>query len=69
MSFTNPPEAAILGINAITDRAVVRDGQIVIRPILTYVITYDHRITEGTTAAAFGASLIKLIENPALLLV
>ena len=65
----NQPESAILGTGAITERAVVRDGQIVIRPIMTYYLTYDHRVVDGAVAARFMASLIKLLENPNLLLI
>ena len=65
----NQPESAILGTGAITERAVVRDGQIVIRPIMTYYLTYDHRVVDGAVAARFMASLIKLLENPSLLLI
>lgn len=65
----NQPESAILGTGAITDRVVVRDGQIVIRPIMTYYFTYDHRVIDGAVAAKFMASVIKLLENPNLLLI
>jgi len=63
----NQPESAILGTGGITDRAVVRDGQIVIRPIMTYYFTYDHRVINGAVATQFMASVIRLLENPALL--
>ena len=63
----NQPEAAILGTGGITDRAVVRDGQIVIRPIMTYYFTYDHRVFTGAVAAQFMASATRLMENPDLL--
>ncbi|MEE9398663.1 MAG: dihydrolipoamide acetyltransferase family protein [Dehalococcoidales bacterium] len=65
----NQPESAILGTGAITDRVVVRNGQIVIRPIMTYYFTYDHRVIDGAVAAKFMASVIKLLENPNLLLI
>jgi len=65
----NQPESAILGTGAITERAVVRDGQIVIRPIMTYYFTYDHRVIDGAIAAKFMASVIELLENPRLLMV
>ncbi|MCD6453465.1 MAG: 2-oxo acid dehydrogenase subunit E2 [Dehalococcoidales bacterium] len=60
----NQPESAILGIGGITDRAVVRDGQIVIRPIMTYYFTYDHRIIYGAVAAQFIGGLTQLLGNP-----
>lgn len=65
----NQPESAILGTGAITDRAVVRDGQIVVRPIMTYYFTYDHRVIDGAVAAKFMADVIKLLENPYLILI
>jgi len=64
----NQPESAILGTGAITDRPVVRDGQIVIRPIMTYSFTFDHRVIDGAPAAKFMVSLTKLLESPSLLL-
>ena len=60
----NQPESAILGTGGITDRAVVREGQIVIRPIMTYYLTFDHRVINGAVAAKFIDSLIQLLENP-----
>jgi len=64
----NQPESAILGTGVITDRPVVREGQIVIRPIMTCSFTFDHRVIDGAPAAKFMASLTKLLESPALLL-
>ncbi len=61
----NPPQSAILAVGGITDRPVVRDGQIVIRPIMTYDFTYDHRIVEGGgVVTRFINGLIGLLENP-----
>ena len=65
-AIINPPESAILGMGGITDRAVVRDGQIVIRPIMTYSFTYDHRVIDGATAVQFMARVIELLEDPRL---
>ncbi len=67
-AIINQPESAILRAGAITDRAVVRDGQVVARPIMTYSLTYDHRVIDGAVAAKFLASLISALENPTLLL-
>jgi len=64
----NQPESAILRVGGITDRAVVRDGQIVARPIMTYSLTYDHRVIDGAVAAMFMSSLVRALENPTLLL-
>ncbi|MFC1912451.1 dihydrolipoamide acetyltransferase family protein [Chloroflexota bacterium] len=63
-AIINQPESAILRTGSIVDRAVVRDGQIVIRPIMTYSLTYDHRVIDGAVAAGFMTSLINLLENP-----
>ena len=67
-AIINQPESAILRVGAITDRAVVRDGQIVARSIMTYSLTYDHRVIDGAVAAKFISSLISALENPTLLL-
>jgi len=60
----NQPESAILGTGGITDRAVVRDRKIVIRPIMTYYFTYDHRIINGAVAAKFMEDMARLLEKP-----
>ena len=68
-AIINQPESAILGTGGITERVVVRDGQIVIRPIMTYFFTYDHRVIDGAVAAKFMAAVARLLENPGLLFV
>ncbi len=60
----NPPESAILGTGGISDRVVAREGQIVIRPVMTYYFTYDHRVIDGALAAEFMSGLTRLLENP-----
>jgi pyruvate dehydrogenase E2 component (dihydrolipoamide acetyltransferase)/2-oxoglutarate dehydrogenase E2 component (dihydrolipoamide succinyltransferase) len=60
----NQPESAILGTGGITKRAVVRDDKIVIRPIMTYYLTYDHRVMNGADAANFINGLADAFENP-----
>ena len=65
----NYPEVGILGVYKIADRPVVRDGQIVIRKMANLSITLDHRIVDGATAAHFMNELIRLLENPGLMLV
>lgn len=70
-SFTpiiNPPEAAILGVGTTSDRPVVRDGSVVVRPIATFCLTADHRLVDGADGAAFLNRLKELIENPDLFL-
>ena len=64
----NQPESAILATGPITDRAVVRDGEIVARPIMTYSFTFDHRVIDGAPASLFMAYLTQLVENPGLML-
>ncbi len=62
----NQPQSAILGTGPISDRPVVRDGQIVIRPITTYSLTFDHRVIDGAPAARFAARISELLEQPSL---
>jgi len=64
----NQPEAAILGVGRIRDRAVVKDGQIVIAPMMPCSITVDHRIIDGVIVENFLGRLQELIENTGLLL-
>ncbi|GAA6053052.1 hypothetical protein JCM3770_000361, partial [Rhodotorula araucariae] len=63
----NVPQTACLGLHAITERAVVKDGQIVVRPIMTVALTYDHRVIDGREAVTFLVLVKKLVEDPALL--
>jgi pyruvate dehydrogenase E2 component (dihydrolipoamide acetyltransferase) len=60
----NFPEVAILGLNKIGDRPVVRDGQIVIRKMGYLAITLDHRLVDGADGARFMTDLVGLLENP-----
>jgi len=64
----NQPEAAILGVGAIEDRPVVRDGQIVIRPLMSYSLTYDHRVINGFGGEQFLRTIRRFVENPSLLM-
>jgi len=64
----NQPESAILGTGSIVDRPVVRDGQIVVRPIMTWSLTFDHRVIDGAPATQFILRLTEVLENPGLLL-
>lgn len=64
----NPPEVAILGVGAITDTPWAVNGQVVIRPILTLSLTYDHRVVDGAPAARFLQLVKKLLLNPYLML-
>jgi pyruvate dehydrogenase E2 component (dihydrolipoamide acetyltransferase) len=64
----NFPEAAILGLGTIRERPVVRDGQIVVRPMMYAGITFDHRITDGAEGARFMDAFKRNLEEPALIL-
>jgi pyruvate dehydrogenase E2 component (dihydrolipoamide acetyltransferase) len=61
------PQSAILGVHRAGERAVVRDGQIVIRKMMNMSVTFDHRILDGLTAAKFILDVVKLLEHPAVL--
>ena len=60
----NPPQSAVLGMHAIQDRPVVRDGEIVIRPIMYLALSYDHRIIDGREAVGFLKKIKENIEEP-----
>jgi 2-oxoglutarate dehydrogenase E2 component (dihydrolipoamide succinyltransferase) len=64
----NPPQSAILGMHNILDRPVVKDGQIVIRPMMYLALSYDHRIVDGKESVGFLVKVKELIENPSRLL-
>lgn len=60
----NPPQSAILGMHNIIDRPVVRNTQIVIRPIMYLALSYDHRIIDGRESVGFLNAVKEAIENP-----
>lgn len=64
----NPPQSAILGLHAIQDRAVVRDGQIVVRPMMYVAVSYDHRIVDGREAVGFLKRIKECVEQPSRIL-
>ena len=64
----NPPQSAILGIHATTERAVVENGQIVIRPMNYMAMSYDHRIIDGREAVLGLVAIKDALEDPARLL-
>ena len=64
----NPPQSAILGIHATKDRAVVENGQIVIRPMNYLALSYDHRIIDGREAVLSLVAIKEALEEPARLL-
>ena len=64
----NPPQSAILGMHSIQQRAVVIDGEIVVRPMMYLAVTYDHRIVDGKDAVQFLVTIKNVLEDPARLL-
>ena len=65
----NPPQSAVLGLHRIEDRPVVRDGQIVIRPMMYLALSYDHRIIDGREAVTALKTIKEAIEDPTRLLI
>ena len=65
----NPPQSAVLGLHRIEDRAVVVNGQIVIRPMMYLALSYDHRLIDGREAVTFLKTIKDAIEDPTRLLI
>ncbi|WP_082731013.1 2-oxoglutarate dehydrogenase complex dihydrolipoyllysine-residue succinyltransferase, partial [Sphingomonas sp. CCH20-B6] len=65
----NPPQSAVLGLHRIEDRPVVRDGQVVVRPMMYLALSYDHRLIDGREAVTFLVALKNAIEDPTRLLI
>ena len=68
-AIINPPEAAILAVGAVKEKAVVENGQVVVRPMMTLTLSVDHRIIDGALAAEFMKTLKANIENICLVLI
>ncbi len=66
--IVNPPQSGILGLHAIQDRPVAREGQVVIRPMMYLALTYDHRIVDGREAVTFLRQIKDLVEEPSRIL-
>ncbi|HEV8112647.1 MAG TPA: 2-oxoglutarate dehydrogenase complex dihydrolipoyllysine-residue succinyltransferase [Planctomycetota bacterium] len=66
--IVNPPQSGIVGLHAIQDRPVARDGQVVIRPMMYVAVTYDHRLVDGREAVTFLKRIKECIEAPARML-
>lgn len=66
--IVNPPQSGVLGMHATQERPVVKDGQIVIRPMMYLALTYDHRVVDGREAVTFLKRIKDCIENPVRLL-
>ncbi|MBK6411788.1 2-oxoglutarate dehydrogenase complex dihydrolipoyllysine-residue succinyltransferase [Sphingopyxis sp.] len=65
----NPPQSAVLGLHRIEDRPVVRNGEIVIRPMMYLALSYDHRLIDGREAVTFLKTIKEAIEDPTRLLI
>jgi 2-oxoglutarate dehydrogenase E2 component (dihydrolipoamide succinyltransferase) len=65
----NPPQSAVLGLHRIEERPVVRDGQVVVRPMMYLALSYDHRLIDGREAVTFLVALKNAIEDPTRLLI
>lgn len=65
----NPPQSGVLGLHRIEDRAVVVNGQIVIRPMMYLALSYDHRLIDGREAVTFLVAIKNAIEDPTRLLI
>jgi 2-oxoglutarate dehydrogenase E2 component (dihydrolipoamide succinyltransferase) len=63
--IVNAPQSAILGMHKIQDRAVVIEGQVVVRPMMYVALTYDHRIIDGREAVQFLVTVKQCLEDPA----
>ncbi len=67
--IVNPPQSGVLGMHAIQERPVAREGNVVIRPMMYVALTYDHRIVDGREAVTFLKRIKETIENPARMLI
>jgi pyruvate dehydrogenase E2 component (dihydrolipoamide acetyltransferase) len=68
VAVLNPPQAAILAVGATIDTPVVREGQVVVRPMLAMTLTVDHRAVDGAIGADFLRTVKQFVEEPALAL-
>lgn len=68
-AIINPPQGAIMALGASESRAVVENGNVVVREIVTATLSCDHRVIDGAVGAKFLASFKQFVENPALILV
>jgi 2-oxoglutarate dehydrogenase E2 component (dihydrolipoamide succinyltransferase) len=66
--IVNPPQSGILGMHAIQERPVARDGAVVVRPMMYVALTYDHRIIDGREAVTFLRRVKEAVEDPARIL-
>ena len=68
VAVLNPPQAAILAVGTVEDRPVARDGELVVRPMMTMTMTSDHRALDGATASDFLRTVKSFLEEPGLML-
>jgi pyruvate dehydrogenase E2 component (dihydrolipoamide acetyltransferase) len=68
IAILNPPQAAIIAVGAVAPKAVVRDGQIVMRQMMSATLSGDHRVIDGAVGAEFLKELRSLLEHPLRLL-
>jgi pyruvate dehydrogenase E2 component (dihydrolipoamide acetyltransferase) len=68
VAVINPPQAAIVAVGQVAEKAVVRNGQVVIRKIMTATLSGDHRIIDGALGAEYLRELKGLLEHPMRLL-
>ena len=66
--IVNPPQSGILGMHAIQERPVARNGEVVIRPMMYLALSYDHRIVDGKEAVTFLKTVKEMLEEPARML-
>ena len=67
--IVNPPQSGILGLHAIQDRPVAREGNVVIRPMMFIALTYDHRIVDGREAVGCLKRIKEVVETPSRMLI
>ena len=66
--IVNPPQSGVLGLHALQERPVAREGNVVIRPMMYVALTYDHRVVDGREAVSFLKRVKEVMENPARML-
>ena len=64
----NAPQTGILGVGRIVQKAVVRGGQVAVRDVMGLSLTFDHRVMDGAPAGEFLTTLVRMLEEPTLLL-
>lgn len=67
IAVINPPESCILSVGRMIEKALVVDGEIQIRPTMTFVLSIDHRVVDGATGSRFLQDIKNMIENPILM--